>query len=196
MFLSVVANCNVLGKEVLLKRASDIRSCWVGETEKKIASSFTEAQETDSILFFDEADTFLFPRKSARQSWEISFTNEILTQLESFKGTVFFATNDMDGLDHAALRRFKFKIEFKPLTPEGNLIFYNTLLRKLVSDSKDLSTEEVIAIKGIKNLTPGDFAVVKDQMSFADPSSITHEMLIEALSNEVRYKKIGKAIGF
>ncbi len=186
---------HILGKEVLLKRASEIRSCWVGETEQNIAGAFAEAQETDSILFFDEADTFLFPRKSARQSWEISFTNEILTQLESFKGTVFFATNDMDGLDHAALRRFKFKIEFKLLTPEGNLIFYNTLLKRLASDS-DLSAGEVIAIKDIKNLTPGDFAVVKDQMFFAEPASITHKMLIEALANEVGYKKTGKAIGF
>ena len=108
---------------------------------------------------------------------------------------MFFATNDMDGLDHEELRRFKFKIEFKPLTPEGNLIFYNTLLKRLTSDS-DLSTGEVSAIKGIKNLTPGDFAVVKDQMSFAEASSITHKMLIEALLNEVRYKKIGRAIGF
>ena len=108
---------------------------------------------------------------------------------------MFFATNDMDGLDHAALRRFKFKIEFKPLTPEGNLIFYNTLLKGLASDS-DLSTGEVSAIKAIKNLTPGDFAVVKDQMSFAGSSSITHKMLIEALLNEVKYKKIGKVIGF
>lgn len=185
---------NALGKEVLLKRSSDIQSMWVGETEKNIAKAFEEAQESGSILFFDEADTFLFPRSEAVRSWEISHTNEILTQLESFKGIVFFATNDMEGLDHAALRRFKFKIEFRPLTPEGNLSLYNTLLRRLASD--ELAEEEIRSIKGIKNLTPGDFAVVKDQALFMEPSAITHRMLIEALANEVRYKKGAKGMGF
>jgi len=187
---------NVLGKEVLLKRASDIQSCWVGMTEKNIASAFAEAQETNSILFFDEADTFLFPRKSAQRSWEISFTNELLTQMESYKGIVVFATNDMEGLDHASLRRFKFKIEFRPLTPEGNLNFYNSLLKGAVQDGKELSEEEIAAIRRIKNLTPGDFAVVKDQMSFMETSAITHRMMIEALANEVRYKKGVKELGF
>lgn len=185
---------NVLKKEVLLERASDIQSMWVGQTEKNIADAFAEAQGTNSILFFDEADTFLFPRKSALRSWEISFTNEILTQLESYKGIVAFATNDMEGLDHASLRRFKFKVEFRPLTSEGNLRLYNSLLKKLPKG--ELSEQEISALKGIKNLTPGDFAVVKDQMSFIEPSAITHKMLIEALANEVRYKKALKGIGF
>lgn len=186
---------NVLGKEVLLKRASDIQSMWVGETEKSIADAFAEAQETNSILFFDEADTFLFPRKSAHHSWEISFTNELLTQMESYKGIVAFATNDMEGLDHAAIRRFKFKIEFKPLTPEGNLHFYNSLLKGLLPD-RSLSNAEITSLKHIKNLTPGDFAVVKDQISFMEVSAITHKIMIEALANEVRYKKAVKRIGF
>jgi SpoVK/Ycf46/Vps4 family AAA+-type ATPase len=187
---------HVLGKEVLLKRASEIQSCWVGVTEKNIAKAFVEAQERNCILFFDEADTFLFPRKSAQRSWEISFTNEILTQLESYKGIVAFATNDMEGLDHASLRRFKFKIEFSPLTPEGNMHFYNALLKGLLSGEKALTDEGVAAIKSIKNLTPGDFAVVKEQALFIEPSAITHKMMIEALANEVRYKKATKAIGF
>lgn len=187
---------NVLGKEVILKRSSDIKSMWVGETEKNIAEAFEEAGETGSILFFDEADTFLFPRSESHRSWEISFTNEILTQLESLNGIVVFATNNMDGLDHAALRRFRFKINFRPLTPEGNLHFYNKLLNGLVHEI-NLSDTEYRTIMGIKNLTPGDFAVVKDQFSFLLSTAISHRMLIEALSNEVRYKKdVGMGIGF
>lgn len=187
----------VIKKEVLLKRASEIHSMWVGETEKNIARAFYEAQKSDSILFFDEADTFLYPRKDASHSWEKSFTNEILTRLESFNGIVVFATNDIDGLDNAALRRFRFKIEFNPLTPEGNFLFYKTILRPFVRDKRGVTDDETARIKAIKNLTPGDFAVVKDQCMFIEPSSITHQMLIEALINEVKYKRTGKAgIGF
>ncbi|MCC7201052.1 MAG: ATP-binding protein [Nitrospirae bacterium] len=187
---------NLLGKEILLKRGSDIHSRYVGETEKNIAEAFEEAGESGDILFFDEADTFLFPRSQAYRSWEISFTNEILTQLESSRGVVVFATNNMDGLDHAALRRFRFKIYFKPLTPEGKLHFYNKLLSGLTQD-RHLASPECRTLMRIKNLTPGDFAVVRDQFSFLISSEISHGKLIEALANEVRYKNyVGKGIGF
>lgn len=187
---------NLLNKEVLLKRCSEIQSMWVGEAEKNIAGAFYEAQESDSILFFDEADTFLFPRQNASQSWEKSFTNEILTQIESFTGIVIFATNDMEGLDHAALRRFKFKIEFLPLTPEGNLRLYNSLLKPLAMNNKEITDREIRQIKTLRNLTPGDFAVVKDQNIFVDQNTITHQWLIDSLRNEVVYKKTGDSIGF
>lgn len=186
-----------LNKKVVLKRASDIQSSWLGETEQNIANSFRQAQDDESILFFDEADTFLFPRAHAVRSWEISFTNEILTQMESHRGIVIFATNDMEGLDHASLRRFNFKVEFKPLTPEGNLHFYKLLLSPLVNESKCLSRDENYQIQGLRNLTPGDFKVVKEQHLFASMKPCTHKMLIAALANETRYKsKQNKVIGF
>ncbi len=188
---------NVLKKDVVLKRASEIQSKWVGETEKNIASAFGEAGERGGILFFDEADSFLFPRKDAMRSWEKSHTNEILTQLENFNGIVIFATNDIDGLDHAALRRFRFKVRFDPLTPEGNVMFYKSLMNPLVSARQPLSTHNEQMLRNIRNLTPGDFAVVKDQFSFFAINEVTHEALISALLNEVRYKKSGQdGIGF
>ena len=188
---------SLLSKEILLKRSSDIQSKWVGETEQNIASAFREARDEEKILFFDEADTFLFPRKSANRSYEKSFTNEILTQLENHTGIVIFATNDMDGLDHAALRRFKFKIEFKPLTPEGNILCFKKILQPLLESVEPLSKTEIGMLKDIKNLTPGDYAVVKDQHLFMDRSQITTKMLLTALINEVSYKSNkSQTVGF
>jgi len=187
---------HILDKEVVLRRCSDIHSMWVGETEKNIANAFEEAQKDEKILFFDEADSFLFPRRDASHSWEKNFTNEILTQLESFTGVVIFATNEIDGLDHASLRRFRFKVEFKPLTSEGNLHFYNNLLGSLGFDNNELTHDEIAKIKSTRNLTPGDFAVVKDQYIFIEPSIISHQKLIESLINEVRHKQNITPIGF
>jgi SpoVK/Ycf46/Vps4 family AAA+-type ATPase len=185
-----------LGKDVLLRKCSEIQSMWVGETEKNIALAFREAQENNSILFFDEADSFLYPRNSAVRSWEKNFTNEILAQLDSFTGIVIFATNDMAGLDHASLRRFKFKVEFMPLNSEGNLEMYKTLLCPLVKD-ETLSNRHEMSIRALTNLTPGDFAVVRDQFEFTEMEGLKHEQLIAALINEVRYKhKPRPAIGF
>lgn len=67
---------------------------------------------------------------------------------------------------------------------------------KSLENKKNMSDSEIISLKGIKNLAPGDFAVVKDQMSFKEPAAITHWMMIEALANEARYKKKFNSLGF
>ncbi len=185
-----------LGKEVLLKHASDIQDPFVGMTEKNIARAFHEAQQEKSILFFDEADTFLFPRKDAMRSWEKSFTNEILAQLDGFSGIAVFATNDIEGLDHAAIRRLKFKVRFSALTPEGNLHFYRTMLLPMVPVADALTTDHIQQVKDLRNLTPGDYAVVRDQFSFSSTSKPEHQGLINALRFEVEHKKASKTVGF
>ena len=186
-----------LKKEVVLRRCSDIQSKWVGETEKNIAGAFMEARGGSGILFFDEADSFFYPRKNADHSWEITATNEILSQLDTFNGIAIFATNEIDGLDHAALRRFRFKIEFRPLTPEGNLHFYDTLITPVIPNCTTLNDDERNLISRISNLTPGDFSVVRDQLLFIEPTHLSHGMAIELLIKESGHKKESKQrIGF
>jgi AAA+ superfamily predicted ATPase len=185
-----------LEKDVLLKHASDIQDPYVGMTEKHIAQAFREAQDEKSILFFDEADTFLFPRKDASRSWEKSFTNELLAQLDGFHGIAVFATNDIEGLDHAAIRRFKFKVRFSALAPEGNLHFYRTLLLPLVPVRCSLTAAHIRALKDLRDLAPGDFSVVKDQFSFRSAAKPEHKDLINALRFEAAHKKGRPVAGF
>ncbi|NIP99131.1 MAG: AAA family ATPase, partial [Nitrospinaceae bacterium] len=71
------------------------------------------AEENRALLFFDEADSFLRPREAAVRSWEVTEVNELLTQMETFRGVFLCATNFLNGLDSAALRRFTFKVEFR-----------------------------------------------------------------------------------
>lgn len=68
-----------IGKPTLVRRASDILSMWVGGSEKNIARMFAEARQQDAVLVLDEADSFLADRRSARQSWEVTQVNELLT---------------------------------------------------------------------------------------------------------------------
>jgi SpoVK/Ycf46/Vps4 family AAA+-type ATPase len=161
----------------------------VGESEQNIARAFREAQAGDSLLFFDEADSFFYPRKDALQSHEKKFTNELLAQLDDYQGIVIFATNDIEGLDHAAIRRFRFKIQFLPLKPEGIMHFYRLLLSPLVTGGGNPGSNERLRLLSIQNLTPGDFAVVKDQYFFDQGAMVFHEDLISALEREVGHKK-------
>jgi SpoVK/Ycf46/Vps4 family AAA+-type ATPase len=176
-----------LEREVIIRRGSDILSMWVGETEKNIARAFEEAERMEGILFFDEADSFLYPRSEAEHSWEKTFTNELLTWMENFRGLVIFATNEMEGLDHAAMRRFTYKVEFRELEPEGVMIFYRGLLENIVGEP--LSVEDELRLGEIRGLTPGDFAVVKRKYLYEEPDAVTHAELISALTEELRFRR-------
>jgi len=180
---------------LIIKRYSDLESPYVGEAEKNIKNSFEEAQRKPSILFIDEADSFFTRRETALRSWEISRTNEFLTQMENHNGILICCTNLLPNLDKAVMRRFSWKIEFKPLTPEAKVILY----RKYFSyDNKPLSENQILRIKNIYNLTPGDIKAVWLRYRFADDTTLTHEKIIGELEIEIQYKKDKdmKTIGF
>lgn len=101
-----------------IKRASDLISKWVGDTEKNIARAFHEAEQDGALLLIDEVDSFLQDRRTAQHGWEVSEVNEMLTQMESFPGIFIASTNLMDGLDQASLRRFDLKVKFDFLRSE------------------------------------------------------------------------------
>jgi SpoVK/Ycf46/Vps4 family AAA+-type ATPase len=175
-----------LDREILCKRVSDLQDKYVGEGEKNIKRAFQEAEAEDAILIIDEADSLLFNRDRAVRSWEISFTNEFLTQMERFRGILVCTTNRMKDLDDASIRRFNDKLKFDYLLPEGNVIFYEKLLAGLIDTPPDQKSRAVL--KSITNLTPGDFKTVRDRFSFCPREELDHEMLLNALEDESRIK--------
>ena len=176
---------NVLGLDVLLKRASEIISPYVGETEQNIADAFEEAKAKKAMLIFDEADTFLQNRNNAVRSWEVAQVNEMLTQMESHEYPFVCTTNLLETLDEASLRRFTFKIKFDFLsTNQVNKAFEHFFKIK----------EPKIDIKG---LTAGDFATVKKKVDFLNIKDI--DEITKMLEDEVKLKKSNKLknkIGF
>jgi len=64
-----------LDKPLLIKRASDLLSPYVGEAEQNIAYAFKEAQREGAVLQIDEADSFLQSRENAVRSWEVTQVN-------------------------------------------------------------------------------------------------------------------------
>jgi len=187
-----------LERGIMCKRASDIISPYVGETEKNINLAFAEAEADGAILIIDEADSFLFKRSQAVRSFEINRTNEFLTQMERFRGILICTTNMLEGLDSASIRRFNHKIKFDYLKPEDNIIFYKRLLGPLISSPLNEVVEK--ELQAIRQLAPGDFRIVRDRFSFYPQDEINHQVLLEALSQECHIKQFqkngGKRIGF
>ena len=54
-----------LGIKAVIKKVSDIQSCYAGECEKNLSNLFRECAESNSMLILDEADTFLQDRTNA-----------------------------------------------------------------------------------------------------------------------------------
>lgn len=179
------------------KKASDIISCYVGETERNIAEAFKYAKKEGAILQLDEADTFLQSRESARQRWEVSQVNELLTQMESFEGIFIASTNLMGVIDAAAMRRFDVKLEFKPLTAEQAWLMFENLFKEKPLEKCVLQTLQT-ELAQLSNLTPGDFAVVKRQMNLGFQDLDPH-LAIQTLKEECRLKPsyaLQNGIGF
>ena len=188
-----------LDRPLLVRRASDLQSMWVGETEKNLARMFREANTEGAVLLLDEADSFLQDRRGATRSWEVSQVNELLTQMECFEGIFLCATNFLDRLDGASLRRFGLKVQFDYLTTEQRIAFFGELVSELgIAQPDDLADIKIRrTLAELTNLTPGDFAAVRKRWylieSQRDPLA-----LLEAVGEESSIKPDGqkRAIGF
>ncbi|TXD64885.1 AAA family ATPase [Mitsuaria sp. TWR114] len=155
-----------LQRPLMVRLASDLMSKYVGETEQNMARMFEAAAAEGAVLLLDEADSFLRSRRMAERHYEVSEVNEMLAGMERHAGLFICTTNAFDDLDEAALRRFSFKIRFKPLRPDQRLTMFE---RELGLPPDEPQADRLRALDA---LTLGDFAAVRQQA----------EILGEALS--------------
>lgn len=146
----------VLDRPLLQKRASDLLSKWVGESEKHIAGMFREAERERAVLLLDEADSFLQDRKYAQHFWQVTQVNELLTRMEEYDRLFIAATNLVDNLDPASLRRFDFKIKFDYLRLEQR----KALFLEYFPAGDTMCPDMDDRLNIMDTLTPGDFAVL------------------------------------
>jgi SpoVK/Ycf46/Vps4 family AAA+-type ATPase len=178
-----------LDQPLLIKRASDLISPFVGQTEAAIAGMFKEAVCDNAVLLLDEADGFLRDRRLARNIWEVTQVNELLTQIEAYSGIFICTTNIMDNLDDASLRRFDLKIKFDYLKPEQAWKLFQALLQKNGSDeTPDMRRNGYDCLKHLHDLTPGDFAAANRRLLISG-QPLTSANLAKALAHECAMKK-------
>ena len=169
----------------LPKRASELMSAYVGETEQQIAGAFAEARATRSFLIIDEADSFLADRRDARRNWEISSVNEMLSQLEDHDLPYAFTTNLADRLDPAAARRFLFRATFK-----------------FLDEARVVRAWEFFfgggcpaRVRALTRLVPADFALVRERAEMPGFPNEAEQMVRELIA-QVRSKSSAAAVGF
>lgn len=143
------------------------------------------------MLVFDEVDSFLQDRSRAKQSWESTQVNEMLVQMENYKGVFIATTNLIDTLDKASLRRFDLKLMFDYLTPKQANAMFELYIKEL-----KLQKKSQYDVKTFRDLTPGDFAAVLRQNRFR-PIENTQDFY-ERLQSEVALKNVedSRKLGF
>jgi SpoVK/Ycf46/Vps4 family AAA+-type ATPase len=174
-----------LGKPLIVKQASDLVSKFVGETEQNMAKMFKDAEAEKAVLLLDEADSYLQDRRGAQRSYEVTEVNEMLQQMERFDGIFICTTNLLESIDQAALRRFTFKIKFKPLTKEQREKMFIT--EALAGDAEKFVDALRTRLAKLDQLCPGDFAAVKRQVDIL-ATEFSADEFIEQLEAEHRIK--------
>jgi len=191
-------------RAVLTADASNIRSKWVGETEKNIKRLFKDyrqaVKEYDRvpILLFNEADAILGSRRTISdrvEQMENTLQNILLQELEDFEGIFIATTNLEENLDPAFDRRILYKVHFNSPTDEVRESIWKDKL-------KDIPENQVQEINRRYKLTGGqiDNVVKKIEVSqLLDPKlAITPEFLFFLAEEEVslRANRERTPIGF
>ena len=129
------------GRDIMQVNISQIKSCWVGESEKNIKQVFDnyKAKVKEStitpILLFNEADAIIGERlegaKSAVNKMENSIQNIILHEMETLDGILIATTNLAQNMDKAFERRFLYKIKFEKPTIEARISMWHEMIPSL-----------------------------------------------------------------
>ena len=129
------------GRDILRVNVNEIKSCWVGESEKNISNLFDryrnicKESELAPILLFNEADAILGLRMEGAirgvDKMENSLQNIILQEMETIDGIMIATTNLTSNLDRAFERRFLYKIKFEKPSVEARASIWMQMLNGL-----------------------------------------------------------------
>jgi SpoVK/Ycf46/Vps4 family AAA+-type ATPase len=174
---------------------SGVISKYIGETEKNLARIFSEAETSNAILFFDEADALFGKRSEVRDSHDRYANVEIsylLQKMEEYEGVVHVLTQVGRQNDDAFVRRMHFTVEF-PFPGERerhriwSRIWPENAPRDQNLDLKFMAHQFELAGGNIRNI-----ALAAAFQAAADGGAVSMPHLVHATRRE--YQKMGKII--
>ena len=130
-----------LGLDLYKIDLSTVVSKYIGETEKNLERIFNEAETSNAILFFDEADSLFGKRSEVKDSHDRYANIEIsylLQRMEAYDGVTMLATNLRANLDEAFTRRLQFAVDFPFPEEADRLRIWKTLFPPEVPCSPDV----------------------------------------------------------
>ena len=181
---------------------SDLKSKWVGESEKKIQGLFSKYEamvkkyDICPILFFNEADAIINKRSNntdaAVDKMENACQNIILQAMENLSGIMIATTNLTNNLDSAFERRFLYKICFDKPTVATRKQIWNAMLPSLsCEEARSLAESYDFSGGQIENIARKQ---IVDSILYGHNQDISH-VRSYCQSEKIR-NSINKRIGF
>jgi AAA+ superfamily predicted ATPase len=186
---------NELGLDLYRIDLAGVVSKYIGETEKNLDRVFSAAEDTNAILFFDEADALFGKRSEVRDSHDRYANIEIsylLQKMEAYQGLAILATNLRQNLDEAFLRRLAFTIHF-PFPDEASRlriwqgIWPEATPRAAALDLSGVARRFKLSGGQIKNA-----ALAAAFQAAGSGGTVTQAHLLHAVRRE--FQKLGKSL--
>ena len=175
---------------------STVVSKYVGETEKNLERIFTEAQSSNAILFFDEADALFGKRSEVRDSHDRYANIEIsylLQRMEMYDGVAILATNLRANLDEAFTRRLHFIVDFPFPDEESRLRIWQTLFPEGVPRDEEIDLELLARRFKLSGGNIRNVLVNAAYLAASDGGRVTMDHLLHSVRRELQ--KMGRLTG-
>jgi SpoVK/Ycf46/Vps4 family AAA+-type ATPase len=130
-----------LGLPLLRVDLAGVVNKYIGETEKNLRKVFDALEDSNALLFFDEADALFGNRTQVKDAHDRFANIEIdylLQRIEQFDGVAILATNRRQDLDPAFVRRLRFVIEFLPPRPAERLALWRLALPECAPNGEQI----------------------------------------------------------
>ena len=138
---SVLQLAQRTGRDLMQLNISEIKSMWVGESEKNIKAVFNryraiaKQSKLAPILLFNEADAIIGKRKEGASrsvdKMENAIQNIILQEMESLEGIMIATTNLVQNMDTAFERRFLYKVRFEKPQLDQRIQIWHSMMPDL-----------------------------------------------------------------
>jgi SpoVK/Ycf46/Vps4 family AAA+-type ATPase len=182
-----------LGLDLFTINLSTVVDKYIGETEKNLERIFTEADEINGVLLFDEADALFGKRSEVRDAHDRYANMQVaylLQRLETFDGLAVLSTNLRSNIDDAFARRLDAVVEFPmPDVAERRLLWTRCLGTRLpLADDVDLdfcATSFPLSGGNIRSI-----ALTAAYMAAEEERSVAMLDLMRATHRE--YRKLGR----
>ena len=169
---------------------SQVVDKYIGETEKRLEEIFTLAEKSNTILFFDEADSIFGKRSEVNDSKDKYANTEvsyILQRIEQYDGIVILATNYRSNIDEAFMRRIRYVVEFQMPDAATRLELWKSCFsEKTPKDQVDfefLAEEFEVSGGNIKNIVLNAAFMAAEQQREIEMIDILESLRIERLKS-------------
>ena len=184
-----------LGLDLYKIDLSGVVSKYIGETEKNIGAIFDNAEQSNAVLLFDEADALFGKRsevKDAHDRYANIETAYLLQRMEEYSGAVVLSTNLKMNLDEAFMRRMQFVVDFPMPEEADRLRIWESTIPPEADRDPDLDLPFMARQFRISGGNIRNIVLASAFLAAEERSAIAMRHLIRATRRE--FQKLGRLV--